>query len=351
VSFDDQIRQALDRAIAGTRGHVESDLRAFAQELLRAAAEERTRAVAQATEIASADVRHKAQAQVVEIREAAQRHTDEVRRTSEIQIADLRRALADAGAKAEAEIEDARRIAQTQVDDVQHALNHRVAELQQRLADTDHRLTHTEHERDEARRSAVEQAEQVSRLFRKVRMLDESRSLGEVLDVVGEAAAEEADRVAVLLAKGTQFAGWRAIGLERTVPSARAMTLDADAAGFLASVVRTGSAESRSSADTSEGVELPAFARDAGGGARFALALPLIVGGDVVAVLYADRPAGDGAGDADRWSATLDVLAHYASKVLEALTVQQAVGLSLPRAVARASHDAVAGLSHDRSLQ
>jgi hypothetical protein len=97
-------------------------------------------------------------------------------------------------------------------------------------------------------------------------------------------------------------------------------------------------------------VDLPAFARD-GGGARFALALPIVVGGAVVAVLYADRPADDAAGDEDRWSATLDVLAHYASKVLEALTVHQAVGLSLPRAVARASHDAVAGLSHDRSLQ
>jgi hypothetical protein len=226
-----------------------------------------------------------------------------------------------------------------------------VAELQQRLTDVGHRLTHAERERDEARRSAGDEAEQANRLIRQVRLLDESRSLGEVLDTVGEAAAEEADRVAVLVVKGNLLVGWRTIGLDRTVPSPHAMTLDVGGAGFLGAVVRTGSAESRSSADTSEGVELPAFARDAGGGARFALALPLIVGGDVVAVLYADRPAGDGAGDGDRWSATLDVLAHYASKVLEALTVQQAVGLSLPRAVARASHDAVAGLSHDRSLQ
>jgi hypothetical protein len=351
VSLDDQVRHALDRVLTHARGHLESDLRAFAQELLAAATDERSRAVAQATDTVAAEVRHKAQAQVVEIREAAQRHTDEVRRASEKQIADLKRALADAGAKAEAEIEDARRLAETQVDDVQHAMDQRVAELQQRLTETEHRLTQTEREQDEARQSALEQAERMNRLLSKVRMLDEARSLGEVLDVVGEAAAEEADRVAVLLARGSQLVGWRTIGLEGTVPSARAMTLDRDATGFLASVVRTGSAESRSSADTSERVELPAFARDAGGGARFALALPLIVGGDVVAVLYADRPAGEGAGHVDRWSATLDVLAHFASKVLEALTVQQAVGLSLPRAVARASHDAVAGPSHDRSLQ
>ena len=351
MSLDDQIRQALDRALAGARGHLESDLRAFAQELLRAATDERTRAVAQAAEDVAAEVRQKAQTQVVEIREAAQRHTDEVRRSADKQIADLKRALADANAKAEAEIEDARRIAQTQVDDVQRAMDHRVAELQQRLTNTDHRLTHAERERDEARQSVGEKAQQASRLLQTMRMVDESRSLGEVLDLMGEAAAEEGDRVAVLVAKGDQLAGWRTIGFERTVPSPHALTIDVNAAGFLGAVVRTGSAESRSSADTSEGVELPAFAREAGGGARFALALPLIVGGDVVAVVYVDRPAGDGSGRADRWSATLDVLAHYASKVLEALTVQQAVGISLPRAVAPASHDAVAGLSHDRSLQ
>jgi hypothetical protein len=351
VSLDDQIRQALDRALAGARGHLESDLRAFAQELLRAATEERTRAIAQAADAAAAEVRHKAQTQVVEIREAAQSHTDEVRRSGERQLADLRRELADARAKAEAEIEDARRLAQTQVDDVQRVMDQRVTELQQKLTEIDHRLTHTERERDEARRSVVAQAGQADRLLRNMRTLDESRSLGEVLDLVGEAAAERGARVAVLLARGDRLVGWRAIGFDRTLPSPRALTLDADGAGFLRSVVRTGSAESRSSADTSEGVELPAFAREASGGARSALAFPLIVGGDVVAVLYVDRSADDDAGHGDRWSATLDVLAHYAGKVLEALTVQQAVGLSLPRAVARASHDAVAGLSHDRSLQ
>jgi len=69
-----------------------------------------------------------------------------------------------------------------------------------------------------------------------------------------------------------------------------------------------------------------------------------------VAVLYADHPAGD-ARDTGRWSLTLDVLARHASKVLEGLTVQQALGLSLPPPMARASNDAVAGLSHDRSVQ
>jgi hypothetical protein len=338
VSLDDQIRQALDRALAGTRGHLESDLRTFAHELMRAATDERTHAVTQATETVAAEVRHKAQAQLIEIREAAQRHTDELRKSSEKQIADLRRALAEASAKAETDIEDARRIAQTQVDDVQRAMDERVAELQQRLGETQQRLKQVEREGLDA-----------NRLAHGVRTLDASRSLGEALDGLAEAAAEAADRIAVLVARGNQLIGWRTIGFE--VSSPRTVTLDPDDPGFVGSVVRTGSAETRSSADTKEGVELPAFAREGGDSPRFAHALPIVVGGAVVAILYADRSAGGGAEDADRSFATLDVLARHAGKVLEALTVQQAVGLSLSHAVARASHDAVADLSHDRSLQ
>ncbi len=372
MSLDDQIRQALDRALTGARGHLDADLRAFAQDALRAATEDRTRAVALASESSAADVRQKAHAQVLEIRDSAQRHTDEVRRSLEKQISDLKRALADASAQSEADIEDATRTAQMQVDDVQHELERRVAELQQRLTDSEHRLNQTERERDEARRAsavdadrkredAVRQArassekgslEQVLRLVHTVRMLDEARSLVDVLDVLGEGAAGEADRVAVLLVRDDQLAGWRMLGFDAAPPSARAMTLDREGAGFLASVVRSGSAESRSSADTKEGAGLPAFARDGGGGgACVSLALPLIVGGAVVVVLYADRRTGDVGADADRWVATLDVLARHASKVLEALTVQQAVGLSLPLPVARASHDAEAGPGHDRSVQ
>jgi hypothetical protein len=181
-------------------------------------------------------------------------------------------------------------------------------------------------------------------------MLDEARSLAEVLDVLGEAAAGEVERVAVLLVKTDQLAVWRMLGFDG-VPVGHSETLGLMEAGFVATVVRTGSAESRSSADTSEGVGLPAFAGAAGGAGRTAHALPLVVGGAVVVVLYGDAPAADGAGDAGRWSATLDVLARHASKVLEGLTVQHAVGLPLSRSVARASHDGVAGLSPDRSVQ
>jgi hypothetical protein len=69
VSFDDHIRKALDRALTGVRGHLEADLKGFAQELARAAAEERGRAVKEAADAAAADVRRQAQAQLAQFRD------------------------------------------------------------------------------------------------------------------------------------------------------------------------------------------------------------------------------------------------------------------------------------------
>jgi hypothetical protein len=93
--------------------------------------------------------------------------------------------------------------------------------------------------------------------------------------------------------------------------------------------------------DAADGPGLPPFAGNAGD--RHAMALPVRVGGEVVAVLYADAPRVNEPPSDARWPAILEVLARHASRVLEAMTVQQAAGLSLPRPMARGSHTAVPG--------
>ena len=80
--------------------------------------------------------------------------------------------------------------------------------------------------------------------------------------------------------------------------------------------------------DATDGPALPSFAADAVG---HAMALPVRVGGEVVAVLYADAAGPDAPSSDARWPAVLEVLVRHASRVLEAMTVQQAAGLSLPR--------------------
>lgn len=382
MTLDDQIRQLLDRALAGFRTPLESELRNFAQELLRASADERSRAVAQATDAAVAEVRHKAHAQLAQIRDAAQKHADDLRRSADAQIAELKRALEAARNRAQADVEDARRVAQTQVDDVQRVMEERLASLQARLAEADRRVQSVTAEMDEVRKRSAADAEELvttqlataaaeherrqaaavaearaqagqlerdhtNRLVHAVRMLDDARSLGEVLEILAQGAARETERVAVLVVRGERLAGWSLVGFGDRAAAAHAIDLDLEGAGLPGRVIRTGAAASRSAMDA-EGPSLPPFAQD--GASRDALALPVVVGGTAVAVLYADGVAGDTRA-VDRWPAVLDVLARHASRVLEAMTVQQAIGLSLPRPMARASHIAVAGLSHDRGVQ
>jgi hypothetical protein len=291
-------------------------------------------------------VRQSANAQLAQLRTAAQKQTEDLQRATEAQIADLRAALEQAQHHAETEIEDARRVAQAQVDDVQRAMSRRIADVQQRLTDAESRLNGTRREMEQLVAAAAERDRNPveTRLLAAIRALDEARSLGVVLELLGRHAGQEAERAAVLLVKGAQLVVWSVTGFS-DMANATGASLDLAAAGIAAEVVRSGAAVSRSGADTDQRVAGPPFALDTRG--RDMSAVPVVVGGAVVAVVYADAPSRE----PQRWPAALEVLARHASTVLEALTVQQAVGLSLPHRVVRASHDAVAGPRHDRSVQ
>ncbi|MBI4263838.1 MAG: GAF domain-containing protein [Acidobacteria bacterium] len=388
MSLDDHIRSALDRALTGVRGHLEADLRAFAQDLARAAAEERGRAVREAAEAAAADVRRQAQAQLTQFRDAAQKHADELRRTTEAQLSELKQALEEtrrnadqlvdaarrtaqtevdtARRSAQAEIAAARRAAEAKVEDLKTSTDRRIAELTEEIArirkdaaaDAEGlvatRIAARAAEHERRLTQAVERVRtdhhqavlaQTARLADGVRSLDEARSLGEVLDTLAECAGREVDRVAVLVVKDDRVTGWRLSGFAADAPPARSIGLSLDEAGLAGAVVRTGVAVSRPAAQPGPAdarqPALPPFAQDAG--TRHALALPVIVGGAVAAVLYADAPRLEAPSAASRWPAVLDVLVRHASRALEAMTVQQAAGLSLPRPLARGSHAPLPG--------
>lgn len=377
MSFDDHIRTALDRALTGAREHLDADLRAFAQELARAAAEERSRAVAQAAEAAATDVRKQAQVQLTQLRDTAQKHGEELRRSAESQINDIRRALDASQRATQEQVEQARREGQAEVDkarldaqahlvDAQRAMDRHVVELRQEIeqarksaaieaeelvvaqlakaaAETERKqIAAVERARTDSQQAALAQA---ARFSDAIRSLDEARALGEVLETLAECAAREVDRAAVLLVKGERLQGWRLAGFSPGAPAAKSIDLTLEDAGLPGAVVRTGVAVSRPAVEPTHAPArqpaLPPFARDAG--TRHALALPVTVGGAVVAVLYGDAPRLDAPSDSSRWPAMLDVLARHASRVLEAMTVQQAAGLSLPRPVARSSHASLPG--------
>lgn len=189
-------------------------------------------------------------------------------------------------------------------------------------------------ELDEVRRSAVlklaELRASATRLSQAVRQLDAAQSLGEVLEVLAECGRREVERIAVFIVTAGRLRGHRSSGFAE-VPAAASIDLSLDHAGIAGAVVRTGAMVCRPAADvTTVNVGLPApFAEDAG--MRDVAALPIVLGGTVVAVVYAEAPASDPASDPaalHAWSAALDLLTRHASRVLEAMTIRQVTGLS-----------------------
>jgi hypothetical protein len=417
VSFDEEIKAALDGTISGLREHLEARLRDFSRQATRAATEERQQAVKAAAETAAAevraqaealvaDVRSQAEAQVAQIKAAAQKHAEDLKRAAEAQIAELRKALEELRAQAQQQLDTARRIAQAEIEKAH-------GEIDKARGDAEEARTGAENARGEAdvaraetesirahakqeiakahaeiektRKGAASEAEDVliarltaahsvgekkiaeaidrahtdshqlelsraARLVDAIRNLDEARGLSEVLERLVQCAGHEVDRAAVLLVKGERLTGWRLAGFPPGQPSAKSIDLGADEAGLAGAVLKTGVAASRPS-DAADGPGLPPFARNAGpasaeataGKDLHAMALPVRVGGEVVAVLYADAPRVDEPSSDARWPAILEVLVRHVSRVLEAMTVQQAAGLSLPRPMARGSHTAVPG--------
>jgi len=277
VPLDDQLPPALDGILKSLREHLDEDLRALTQELSRAAEAERARVASDAA------LRQQAAAELEQVRQHAAAETDAIRR------------------RATADVEDARRLAHTQVDDVQR-------QMQQQLAS-----------------ARAESAARGQQIIDGMRAIDSATSLTDVLGRLANAAAMQAERTLVLIVRHGMLVESHRVGFPGSQPRVELRVQDA---GFMADVVPTGTAATRA------GGALPAFA--SGTDARDAAAMPVTVAGSVVAVLYCD--ATRQAMGTTQWPAAIEVLARYASRVLETITVQQATGLWPPTGVAQGSH-------------
>jgi hypothetical protein len=79
------------------------------------------------------------------------------------------------------------------------------------------------------------------------------------------------------------------------------------------------------------GSALPVLA--SGDETRDAVAVPLEVAGSVIAVLYADAPRSDNS-EGLPWTDAVDVMARWAGRLLEAITVRDAATMWGPRPIA-----------------
>jgi hypothetical protein len=330
MASETRLREAVQESLKQVREQQATALDAFVNTFIEAAVAERDAGVAEAraeTEAAAqqtleerlANARAEADAQLAEgraeIAADAQQKIQKAMAGADATLADaLKAARDDARAEADAAVaaalgaarEDAAQ-ARVDADKAREEAASARAQADIRLANAISNAHSTEAETDLAG---------PSRLLDAIRALDDARSLTEVFDVLAEQAACEADRAAVLLVRGEQIFGWCFVGFGDAVPDARSVKLGLDGAGVIVEAVCSGMAKIA-------GPDIGGFAFAPLPTGRAGLAVPMEVGGRIVAVLYADDavPEARTAGTASAWPEAVEILARHAARCLEALTV------------------------------
>jgi hypothetical protein len=364
-SIDDHIRSVLDRLRVTLSGQLEAELTASTGDIVRAVTDQHRQALLEATERTAAETRLEGERLLSAARgefdrqredlarenqdlqrqngvlqrekDDLLREREDIRRGTAFEIAGLERALSEM----RDELEVARRNLderQSTRDALQHQLElsrqdheSRTRQLQESIERASRVAEQT---REEADTSARELAGVRARLARTTRLtsamrtLDEATSLGDILDNLAHSACQESGRTAVFLVNGQKLRGWRALGFEGD-PAIVGSDFEPAEAGVVGQAVRLGIGQQHRNGDSSH---LPSFAAD--GGPRDAIALPVQVGGSVIAVLYADAARTDRPEDPE-WLDTIDAMTKHAGRVLEAMTVRQAAALWTPRHAAR----------------
>jgi hypothetical protein len=161
----------------------------------------------------------------------------------------------------------------------------------------------------------------IGRVVQAIRRLDDATSLRGVLDALDEGAAAEAVRVAVLLVHEDQLKTFKHHGFG---PGAGPVDMAADAAPLISSAIALRQVTAVPAVGDRPDARLPAFMRVAPG--QMGLLLPLVLGQQVVALLYADGPdAGSREHGEPVWTEQVEVLVRHAASRLESVTSQRTV--------------------------
>lgn len=155
----------------------------------------------------------------------------------------------------------------------------------------------------------------VERLLGAVRRLDDANSLSAILDTLAKGAAEQTSRVAILLVDGDLLKPWSAHGF---APGHAPTVIPIGTAGVLTATValkQTSYVKPMIARD----LTTPTFMQVPVG--HTGLIVPLVVGREVVAVLYADDVGRkEERVDSPIWTEEIDLLVRHASLRLENLT-------------------------------
>jgi hypothetical protein len=300
MSLEDRVRSTVDQSIGAL---VQQLLAQALEERETAAREARATAFAEAeqgtlTRVADAEARGRVFAEEA-VRQARQDERDivsrEVRRKVEAEVEPkIVEAVANAEARARVVLADSQARA---ADELKAAVA--VARVKER---------------------EIEMAG-VTRLLDSVRGLDGATTLSEVLDALALAAAREAARAAVVVLRGERINGWKLSGFGPRDAQPKLIDVPLADSGVIGLAV--GAARAVTTRDSQGAAAGPGFEKIPPD--RMGLAVPVVVGGRVVAVVYADAVTLDGHERPvpSSWPELIEVLARHAGRCLEALTAQR----------------------------
>ena len=149
------------------------------------------------------------------------------------------------------------------------------------------------------------------RLLSAMGALDHARSLSAVLSTLVDLVAQEAPRVALFLLKDGAMHGWQVSGFREEASS---LQFPVEAEGLFQRAVRSGEALITTDTGTLTPPEFAALPAPV-----VAIAVPLLLEGQPVAILYADDGGGR-QGRTSAWSAAIQILSRHASANLAYLT-------------------------------
>jgi hypothetical protein len=305
----DRVQQWIDALLDRSRAQLRAELEGFVRDLDESARAER--------ELAALAARAEAEAAAAAVASSAM--AAERAAAAERQAA----ALADADTAARAGREAALDRLRAELDAARMAA---VDEVEARA------------ERDLASavagwRTAERQSEMAvtSALADAVRALDQAGSLSDTLNALVAAAAEHAPRTALLVVRDGSLRGWAWRGFDG---DPAAVTLALGAPSLVAAAARSGAPQVATDGSADDGPLKPEHA------GRAAVAVPLMVDGQAVGVLYADDDGPEPRVVPSAWPEIVEVLARHASRCLESMTARRIPDLVRAGAAERARRQA-----------
>lgn len=265
---------------------------------------------------------------VAEAQAAAEREVADVRAAAAADAAGERtrtdRALADALTEAEARLAASKAEAADTIAQVR--------------ADADRQVTETRAQADgEAKAAAAAELQRarigerecdlacVERVVDAMRALGGTSSLGATLDTLADHLAGHVARVAILVVRTGDLRIWTTAGFGEEILRADSVSVPLDGRTVVAHAARSGERATTGNGHGEAALQPLAFAPLPPD--RVGLAVPLLVGGRTVAVVYADEgPSGERTVPS-AWPELVEILARHAGARLELLTLTAAYAL------------------------